>query len=716
MKKFWWLPLLLCVVAGFYFWERRPRQWLDPATAVSGPVLGPTAPLGSTLVTAFLGEGWREPDLTGYRQTLSGLRRGSDLRFYLDQVTPVSVRLEGRAAPARPGHKPEPGVTEVWQDGQLRWKLPASQTWSAYGWDIPASQLHIGENRLELRARWPGQWRSFEVQPAGLGRTFAGPASNLDNRLAFGRSLAFPVQLDRPRRFWVKSLEPWLEPGAPGLSGQAELLVQLQTQSGQREWTLHKGGSLRLSGAAGPARLSLTAIGPGQPAPGQAGLRLGALEIEGEPAPSVSPRPANPSGGRKVPVIIYLIDTLRADHLGCYGYSKGQTPNIDRFARDAVVFERCTAQSGWTKPATASVLTSLPPRQHGAMDFGDKLRTNAPYLPQILQQAGYSTRAVVTNPFVNSVFGFNRGFDDFRFLHLQSSQAVNAAVLPWLRKREPGAPFFLYLHTLDPHLPYGQEFGDDQALALQALAHRQAFWNKPEPALPAQLARAVQAYDAEVTTNDASFGQLIEFLKERGLYQDSLIVVLSDHGEEFLDHGRVGHSNSLYQELLHVPLLVKFPGGRGAGTRVAELWQQIDVAPTVLQSLGLEAPAAMQGLAYPTQADPLRPALISMRAGVDAQRWGQGTRPRLIDVDGVRSGTWIYLQTRESVDSRLAPRELYDLEADPSEHMNLAWSRPEIGLTLNTLLRSALPTQPTLTSSAPERQVQEILRSLQYLR
>lgn len=724
MKKNWWLTLALGPVLFIGFLSPpRFRLALDPQLSLDGPILAPWEPLGSLHATAFLGEGWSDPGGADYRQTRSGLLRGSDLRFYLDAATDVRVRLEGRLAPPRAGQAAEaPEPVEVWMGGQARWKLAQNSWWGGYEWDIPAAWLQTGANTLELRARRPTQWRTFQVWPRGAGRAGTDLAGNGPDRLAFARSRSYPIRLQSQAKLLVPALHPWLEPGAAPLQQAPRLLVRLDGAGvGERSWTLNPPASLRLEATGGPARLSVTALGPEQPTPGQAGVILAPLQLEAEPESSApARRPPNLATKRPVHVVVYLIDTLRADHLGCYGYRAGRTPNLDALARDGVLFAQCTAQSGWTKPATASVLTSLPARLHGAMDFGDKLRPEVAYLPQVLQQAGYHTRAVVTNPFVTSTFGFERGFDSFQFLPLGTSRQVNAALFPWLQKKDrPNKPFFLYLHTLDPHLPYAEDFSEKQALALQSAAHQQAFWGRPEPALAGQLGKAVHAYDADVSSNDAAFGELVAQLKRSGLYEDTLILVVSDHGEEFLDHGRVGHSNSLYQELLHVPLIIKFPNNRGAGTRVAELWQQIDVAPTILRAGGLLPPPAMQGQAYqpglaPT--DPFRPALISMRSGVGAERWGQGTHPRLLDMDALRSGDWIYLRTLESVDGRLAPRELYDLQTDPQQRSNQAWIRPELTVALHTALNQSLPRGKQLPSSAPDRQVETILRSLQYLR
>ncbi len=722
MRKLRWLVVVLGPLLCFVLLRpQRSYRPLSAESALDGPVLAPGGPLGDYSATAFLGEGWDEIGQVPYRQTRSGLRRGSDLRFYLDRVTPVSVRLEGRWAASRSsqaGEAPEPA--QLWLNGRQCWKLQNRSEWSAYDWDIPAAWLRSGENRLELRARRPTQWRRLTVFPTHAGRTFQGRAENEPGRLAFGRSRSYPLQLSAPARLSLDRLEPWVLPGGPALTRAPRLSVELEGAALAQSWTVDRSTSLRLPATSGPARLTLTALGPERPAPGQAGIEIGplGLEVAGETEAAEPAAPPAPSG-RPVNVIVYLIDTLRADHLGCYGYRQGHTPHLDAFAAEAVLFSRCTAQSGWTKPATASVLTSQSPRRHGALDFGDKLRSEAPYLPQLLRQAGYETRGVVTNPFVTKVFGFERGFENFEFLPLASSQRVNQSVLPWLQRRSGPKPFFLYLHTLDPHMPYGSEFSEEQALALQSLAHQQSFWGRTDPKVEGALRQAVSAYDADVSANDASFGQLVEQLKRQGLYDDSLIVVLSDHGEEFLDHGRVGHNNSLYQELLHVPLIVKFPGGRGAGARVNELWQQIDVAPTILQGVGATVPPAMEGRAYyPEMGDGarLRPALISLRSGIGAERWGQGNRPRLLDLDALRTGDWIYLRTRESVDGRLAPRELYDLAGDPGEKVNQAWSRLDLTVAMQAALSLALPAEASAGVAAPPGQVDEVLRSLQYLR
>lgn len=721
MKSYRWLVVLLGPIFLFV-WLRpqRSARTLAWESGLDGPVLAPAAGLGDYAASAFLGEGWDGLGKGPFRQTRSGLKRGSDLRFYLDRGLDVTVRLEGCWVAPRPGSREAPESAEIWMDGRQRWKLAPQDRWSGYQWEIPAAWLRPGENRLELRARRPTRWRTFQVWPTAAGREAGGLAHNGPDRLAFARSRSFALELDSPARLAVGPFQPWLTPGAAGLTQAPALRVDLDGPGVQRSWTLQAPGNLALPASGGPARLTVTALGPERPAPGQAGVKLGPLRLETavEKAPAVPPPVAAPPVARPANVIVYLIDTLRADHLGCYGYTRGHTPNLDAFAKDAVVFERCTAQSGWTKPATASVLTSVAPRDHGAMDFGDKLSSQVPYLPEVLRQSRYHTRAVVTNPFVTKIFGFERGFEAFEFLPLASSARVNGSVLPWLSQRPP-QPFFLYLHTLDPHMPYGQKFTEEQALALQTLAHQQSFWGRSDPRVEGALNKAVSAYDADVSANDASFGQLVAELKRRGLYEDSLIVVLSDHGEEFLDHGRVGHNNSLYQELLHVPLILKFPGGRGAGTRVAELWQQIDVAPTILRAVGVQAPAGMTGHAYFPEGEPAeatRPALISLRSGVGAERWGQGSQPRLLDMDALRSGDWIYTSTHESVDSRLAPRQLYDLAADPGEGTNQAWNRQELTVAMATALQRLLPASPRSGALAPAPQVDEVLRSLQYLR
>jgi len=320
------------------------------------------------------------------------------------------------------------------------------------------------------------------------------------------------------------------------------------------------------------------------------------------PSAAPSPRPN---------VLIYLVDTLRADHLGIYGYRRPTSMNIDAFARDSVVFTRAIAQSGWTKTSVASILTGLVPFHHGTLDVNDALPPSLPTLPAMLGAAGYSRFAAVANGSVGPQFGFDRGFE--RFVSLGGSaedvgeraEVVVRAFQAWLDKRPAGAPFFAYVHTIDPHdpyaapQPYAREFSSrlKTALATPFQATIDAVL-KARPELSVEDVRAdlTARYDAEIVYNDAVFGRAIADLKRRGLYDSTLIIFTSDHGEEFLDHGHWGHGHSLNHELLHVPLLVKFPGNRNAGTVVGVNVQHVDLVPTILEAAGAGGAGKLDGM------------------------------------------------------------------------------------------------------------------------
>jgi arylsulfatase len=288
-------------------------------------------------------------------------------------------------------------------------------------------------------------------------------------------------------------------------------------------------------------------------------------------------------------LIVYLVDTVRADHLGCYGYRLPTSPALDAFALEAVLFENAYAQSSWTKPAVASIFTGLRPWRHGANQRRQRLADEAVTLAEILAAAGYRTAGFITNPNVGGAFGFRQGFERYHAeREEQSGESVRRAAFDWLEARgEDARPFFLYLHTVEPHSPYRDaldragEFGArlaDPQIGLRR--HLRALGDGSLRAAPETVSELVALYDAEVAAADTSFGALLDELGRRGLADETIIVFVSDHGEEFADHGGFEHSRTLYEEVLRVPLIVRAPGF--APRRVAASAQHVDLLPTLL--------------------------------------------------------------------------------------------------------------------------------------
>jgi len=351
-------------------------------------------------------------------------------------------------------------------------------------------------------------------------------------------------------------------------------------------------------------------------------------------------------------VVVYLVDTLRADHTGPYGYARATTPRLADFARDGVVFENAVAHSSWTRPSVASFLTSQLPAEHGAVFVRGRLDAKNETLAEMLDAAGFATAAAVGNTVVSAPrTGFEQGFHAFVDTRPVAKDTVDAALR--LLDATRGRPTFLYVHTMDPHIPYqppepwlsmfdpkptGDAPGRDPRRDKDPERNREAF---------------VARYDGEIAYGDAEFGRFVAELKARGLYDRSLIVFLSDHGEEFLDHGDWGHGVSLYEELVRIPLVVKFPRNRHAGRRVGGLVQGVDVLPTVLEEMGRPLPATIRGR-------PLAAALA-----------GPGVaRPAILEVShrghvihGVRGESEKYLR-------RFSPENdevRFDLQRDPAE-------------------------------------------------
>jgi len=300
-------------------------------------------------------------------------------------------------------------------------------------------------------------------------------------------------------------------------------------------------------------------------------------------------------------LILIVADTLRQDHLSSYGYERVTAPFLDNLARQAVQVNGRSASS-WTRPSVATLLTGLHPQRHGATRGWLSLPAHVPYLPEILASAGWQTRGYSSIANVSSNWGFARGFETFlelfpelstvevgRFHNPRSpskphADLVTALGLELANDLEP--PFFLYLHYLDPHAPYtpvgsGGNYQEEDWLEISDV--KDASPTKREKLLQ----QLIEQYDAAIQDFDRAFARLFNELSDRGFLDKTLLVVTSDHGEGFLEHGLLAHGNSLYEEVLRVPLL--FWGEGLLPRQPTGSFHHVDLVPTLLDALRVEA-------------------------------------------------------------------------------------------------------------------------------
>lgn len=306
-------------------------------------------------------------------------------------------------------------------------------------------------------------------------------------------------------------------------------------------------------------------------------------------------------------IIIISLDTLRADRLGCYGYSRDTSPNLDRLAAQSFVFEECIAPSSWTLPSHATLFTGLPPALHGAYVFSAPLlRDNFTTLSELARDAGYQTAAFTEGAYVGGALGFYQGFD--LYSNAQQSgpsprgqaKETFAHAQDWL-DRHSDQPFMMFLHTYQIHWPYvppdpyASKFTSSPVDSVKFFKEIReddfsgtgfmVITNDPD-----KRQTLKDLYDAGISYTDALLGNLFTRIEQMGLLENTLIVVVSDHGEGFWEHGLASHGTVLYREMLHVPLIVRLPGKTPPAGRVSNLVALADVFPTVAKHMGVDHP------------------------------------------------------------------------------------------------------------------------------
>ena len=310
-------------------------------------------------------------------------------------------------------------------------------------------------------------------------------------------------------------------------------------------------------------------------------------------------------------VVVLLIDTLRASKVQAY-YPKTRvkTPTIDAFASGGTLFERSQSPENWTKPAVASVLTSLHPATHKTKQDASKLPKSALMLSEVYQKAGFETASFIANGYVSNAFGFDQGWDHYTN-YIREARNTNASNVfgeaeGWIEKNKDGR-FFVYIQTIDPHVPYDPpakflEMYDPQPYNGQVRNRRthlmldDAKKNPKKYTFTKRDKERIEAlHDGEISYHDEYFGKFLAKLRELGLDENTIIVVTSDHGEEFQEHGSWGHGHSVYQELLGVPLMFRWPGVIPANARIGPVVSTLDIGPTVLEATGVPIPEEFEG-------------------------------------------------------------------------------------------------------------------------
>jgi arylsulfatase A-like enzyme len=403
-------------------------------------------------------------------------------------------------------------------------------------------------------------------------------------------------------------------------------------------------------------------------------------------------------------IILISIDTARADHFSVYGYERPTTPFLEKFAGEGVVFERAYAPMGITGPSYATLFTGLHPITHGVIKNGLALAEGHETLAEILSGEGYQTFGVVSSFVLDGKFGFAQGFDvyddeigidegdvkvdEWEGFELEKgfdrrAEHTTAIVLDWLSGgRDSEVPFFMFVHFFDPHAPY---------IALDTLVDEV----DPDWRTRDYLGQGISIYDTEIRVVDTAIGKIVERLEALGLDENTVVIVTADHGEGLMEHGYLMHGLGVYEEEVHVPLLMRWSGQLPAGRRIAEPVMLNDVLPTVLSFAGTSAAAGdVPGINLH--------AVISGRESISSDRlvfmhrrhyadmyanaalpgmYSAENEPEAIHLLGqqyaVRKGRWKY-----TISPELGVQELYDLERDPGELDDVSAEEPGISESL----------------------------------
>jgi arylsulfatase A-like enzyme len=394
--------------------------------------------------------------------------------------------------------------------------------------------------------------------------------------------------------------------------------------------------------------------------------------------------------GLRAPVLILLLDTLRADHTGLGG-GRRPTPFLDGLARESIVFERAYANASWTRPSVATLFTSRLPSSHGCVNRDGLLVQEVVTLAEVLRDAGYATRGVIANGNVISELGFGQGFESYEHVaarpYADAERMLPAVTAALDVLHAGGPPGFLYLHYADPHDPYHRQTEFDFARDLpgdfdgsrQAIDGFRHAKTKPGPE---EQARVDALYDGEVAWLDARLAELFADLDRRGVLQRAWVVVTSDHGEGLWDHGIPGHGPQVYEEQIHVPLIVRPPGGLATGPLlVSQPIGLLDVAPTLLEFVGVAVPDSFEGRSW---------------AGALAGLGDLPARPVIIDekIDHFDLAAIIDEHDKLVVDHTRKLELLFDLTSNPGESarsaVDMSKQHDARGAALRRLLDEAL--------------------------
>lgn len=432
------------------------------------------------------------------------------------------------------------------------------------------------------------------------------------------------------------------------------------------------------------------------------GLTIGAgmyLADHFKPAPmSASFAPAKPAQGPNI--FLIAVDTLRADYLKPFNpNAQTQTPSLAAFAEDAILYSRAFSQASWTKASFGTIFTGMYPECHRATTKIAALPQGAETVAELLQAGGYFTQGWSNNPNITSAFGYDQGFVEYvdlkpsryfqasesssrmalyevlRRVHqiadqkilrrkmvvtefYQPAPVVRETALDWIDgDGRPGDnPFFMFTHFMDPHDPFMDPDSPQGGYARVRMGNN---FDPEEFREPMQ-----QAYTREIELLDHELGAFFAGLKERGLYDNSLIILTADHGEEFCEHGGWWHGQTLYQEQTHIPMMIKLPGNARGGTRNVYMARNLDLAPTILQFAGLQPGNMMQGI-------PLLDANNNDANGMVKYVYAENDFEGIV-LQSVQTENAKVITANETNSRKLAPVEFYDLVQDPGEQKNLS--------------------------------------------